>query len=758
MNRIFKISSAAAVLTLAVSLQSCSLEAPFESKGEGTLTIVTDIRGDVEKKTRAIDDETLTTLREQCVVYIENSKGVIRKYKGVDNIPQDIRLSTGSYVAEAWSGDSVSASFSSKFYRGYEKFDIKEGANSLTLNCNIANVIASVNPESLDCGLSDMKVTFSHSRGELEFTEDNISIDKGYFMMPSTDTDLSYKVSGTKSDGSSFERTGTIPNVQRAHEYELTVTTEDRPITEGGALIRITIADIPVIEDTVEVFTAPLFQGVDYNLNEQVISLDGNFTDTKVYVRGYFGMSSIIANFSDNFVSMTSGRNILDSDVISDLQSSGINVEVRKSIDAVLSGDAAGVEVDEVYITFSKAFLEALPASDSEYKITFEATDGRHNSNSASLRIANSANAVEKLDPVVTPTAPDENVAPMAITSTTATLDVPVYDSSLAEYGLQYRQVGQSSWITVKASAAQSAAARRKLRATPRAFVATRSSDATVSVTITGLTAGTTYEYRAYATDFVSSTVNTFTTEKKFTFPNASFEEWDTYSASTMLGTKNVVFPGTGSRSFWDSGNEGAATANMTLTNKSTDMVHSGTYSACLASSKAFGVLAAGNVFAGSYVKTDGTNGVLSLGRDMGFSTHPSKVAVYANYRPGIVDIIKSGNESYLDFTTGENDHGQIYIAIVDEPIDIRTNPSNQKLFDPNDSHVIAYGQVTWKDNFGADGQLQRIEIPFTYYDRAKTTRATYIVVTCCASKFGDFFSGSSSSVLYLDDFELVYE
>jgi hypothetical protein len=243
-----------------------------------------------------------------------------------------------------------------------------------------------------------------------------------------------------------------------------------------------------------------------------------------------------------------------------------------------------------------------------------------------------------------------------------------------------------------------------------------------------------------------------------YTIPNDSFEEWDTYSASTMLGTKNVVFPGTGERSFWDSGNEGAATANMTLTNKSTDMVHSGTYSARLASSKAFGMLAAGNVFVGSYVKTDGTNGVLSLGRDMGFSTHPSKVAVYVNYRPGTVDIIKSGNEDYLDFTTGENDHGQIYIAIVDEPIDIRTNPNNQKLFDPNDSHVIAYGQITWKDNYGEDGQLQRIEIPFTYYDRANTTRATYLVVTCCASKFGDFFSGSSSSVLYLDDFELVYE
>ncbi|MDE5712626.1 MAG: PCMD domain-containing protein, partial [Muribaculaceae bacterium] len=31
-------------------------------------------------------------------------------------------------------------------------------------------------------------------------------------------------------------------------------------------------------------------------------------------------------------------------------------------------------------------------------------------------------------------------------------------------------------------------------------------------------------------------------------------------------------------------------------------------------------------------------------------------------------------------------------------------------------------------------------------------------VIVCSASKFGDYFCGSSSSVMYVDDFELVYE
>lgn len=49
------------------------------------------------------------------------------------------------------------------------------------------------------------------------------------------------------------------------------------------------------------------------------------------------------------------------------------------------------------------------------------------------------------------------------------------------------------------------------------------------------------------------------------------------------------------------------------------------------------------------------------------------------------------------------------------------------------------------------------IEIPFEYKDIAKTKRPTHIVIVASASKFGDYFCGSSKSVMYLDDFELVY-
>lgn len=754
MNSFIKLLSRSAVaLTVAAILPSCSMDDPFGPAGEGNLTITTEINGDVIK-TRAIGADELAVLREKCVVYIENSKGIIRRYRGLDNIPEQIKLQTGSYVAEAWSGDSVSASFDSKFYRGYQKFDINAGQNSLTLRCNIANVLASVDPSSLDVNLSDLKVTFSHSRGLLDFTEENIPTAKGYFMMPNADTDLNYKIEGKKSDGSAFVREGKIENVQRAHEYCMSITEEESPVTEGGALIRIKIADIPLIEETVEVFPGPAVRGVDFNLDEQVVSVDRNFTDTRVYLRGYFGLSSIVMNVSDNFTGLTSGQNILEGSVMTDLASKGVRVERRTSVDAAESQEGGEVSVDEVYVTFSKAFLDALADSEKEYTVTFEATDGRHRAGRGTLRIANSDAAIERLAPLATSPAPDPDTDPMAVGARRATLSGVVYDADNAvNFGIRYRVQGTSAWTSVYPSSADAAGVRRRARAT-------RATGVPYSVNLTGLTPGTTYEYQAFCDGYDTAEIVSFSTESVYVIPDASFEEWSTYSAKTMLGTKNVPLPGnTGDKltAFWGSGNEGSATANMTLTDKSTDMVHSGTYSARLETKAVLRVIAAGNLFAGYYVRTDGTNGVLSLGRPYNGS-HPSKVVVHANYRPASGFKVGDNHTGFTEIASGGMDHGQVYVALVDEPIEIRTNPDDQKLFDPDDPHVLAYGQVTWKENFGPDGQLQMVEIPFVYNDRANTKRPTHLVIVASASKYGDYFSGSAGSVMYLDDFELVYE
>ncbi len=733
--------------------QSCVSESPFDGGSDGSLSIRAEIRADITTRSENLNENT--SLREKCVVYIESGKGVVRKFIGLDNLPASpISLKPGHYVAEAWTGDSVSASFSSKFYRGKDEFEINSGDNkSLLLRCNIANVVTSVNQDALELGLKNLTVTYSHSRGSLTFTEENIPTDKGYFMMPNADSDLQYKITGEKSDGSIIEKTGVIENVQRAHEYIMNITVDGEENILGGGLIRIKIEDIPIIEDTIDIYGRPTIMGEDFDIDEQIVG-DRNatpgsskaFTDKLVYIRAYEDIYAVQLRGDHNFENISHGLtevNLLNLEEISkpDLEELGLTwEEPAERFDAV-----TGKKMVEMRITFKKKFFDELTPQPTEYTLSIIVRDDQQpsKSNTKVLRIATSEDAIEHKAPVETLEAPDKTSEPMAILAHSATLYGMVKDEAAGGYGIRYRKAGDSEWISVPASSS-----------------ATRATNQRYSVLITGLEPATTYEYKAYEASYDDCEILTFTTEGKYVIPNASFEDWTTYTR-TGLGLKNVVLPwneGNKSTSFWGTGNEGAAMASMTLTDKSEEMRHTGIYSARLESKSAIGVLAAGNIFVGEYVKTDGTNGVLSVGRSYNGS-HPTKLKVWANYRPASGVSVKQGNEQYVPANfAGGLDHSQIYIAITTEPVEIRTNPNNLKVFDPNDPVVLGYGQVTFTEAFGPDGALDAVEIPIDYNSKARTTPAKYLVIVVSASKYGDFFSGAAGSLMYLDDFELVYE
>lgn len=751
----------AVVMTAGIILQACSSENPFgEDSGMATLSMQTSLHGNVIKMTtRAGNGIDEAYLNENLVIYIEEpGRGVIRKFKGKNNIPDNISLPVGKYIVEGWSGDSVSASFDKKFYRGYENIELTQGQNTMAFHCNIANVLVSINTDELKDALTDIKVTVGHTRGQLEFTGETLT-ETGYFMMPNgtkekpATQELSYVIDAKQSDGSDFHKESKIEDVERAHQYNIVLKADAQEITTGGALVKIEIVDVPVIEEDVIVFPAPGYRvtvaGKVHDVNDQLNIVNGNPGDVVLRVLGYGGLSSVKLNLSDNFgdlAGVVNGRNLIsDYDARTALEGRGIQVLMQDSKDPIADNSGREKDLKEVYLTFPSAYLDNLPASDQEFIMEISATDGRGFSSNGKFRFANSDAAVERLAPVGTASAPDPANQPMAVQSHSATLTGYIYDAAATDYGIRYRKQGDSTWTEARPTNAPSNAPTRAGVKIP------------YTVAITGLEAGATYEYKAFCSDYEDANVQTFTTESYFIIPNASFEDWSTYTAQTMLGKKTVTFPGLGSEpTFWDSGNEGAATANLTLTDKYSDIKHSGQYSTKLTSKAAMGVLAAGNIFIGDYVKTDGTNGILSVGREFNGS-HPTKVRVYANYRPGSDVKVKSGNEEFMP-ENFVNDHGQIYVALTTDAVELRTNPSNRKLFDPEGSEVVAYGQVTWTSAFGADNTLELVEIPLSYRKLAQTARPTHIVIVASASKYGDFFSGSEGSTMILDDFELVYD
>ena len=75
-----------------------------------------------------------------------NSKGLVREYNGIDNVPDRINKVTGHYIAEAWASDSVSASFDKALVqRAVQNLMSPEArAHLLKSTARDANVVTSV--------------------------------------------------------------------------------------------------------------------------------------------------------------------------------------------------------------------------------------------------------------------------------------------------------------------------------------------------------------------------------------------------------------------------------------------------------------------------------------------------------------------------------------------------------------------------------------------------------------------------------------
>lgn len=71
-----------------------------------------------------------------------------------------------------------------------------------------------------------------------------------------------------------------------------------------------------------------------------------------------------------------------------------------------------------------------------------------------------------------------------------------------------------------------------------------------------------------------------------------------------------------------------------------------------------------------------------------------------------------------------------------------------------NDPRIVAYGRLL-KNESSTQGEFEKFSIDLEYHDL--NTIPNYMAIVCSASQFGDYFYGSTDSVLYLDDLEFEY-
>lgn len=290
---------------------------------------------------------------------------------------------------------------------------------------------------------------------------------------------------------------------------------------------------------------------------------------------------------------------------------------------------------------------------------------------------------------------------------------------------VEYRKESETSWITV-----------------PSANVNVSSN--TFSATLTGLSASTTYKYRINVDGSIGSE-QSFTTATATPLENGSFDEWSSEAAAN-----GTLWQPWSTSSFWDTGNRGATTIADSNSVPTSETCNGSGKAASLETKWVVMKLASGNIFTGSYVRTDGTNGVLSFGRE--FKSFPSKLRINYKYTSATIDKI---GEDALEYLKGRPDSCHIYIALADwnQPLEIRTRPSERQLFDKNDSHVIAYAEYI---SGNSDSQYQQKDLVLNYRYTNRTPK--YILIVASASKYGDYFTGGVGSKLLVDNFELIYD
>ena len=87
-------------------------------------------------------------------------------------------------------------------------------------------------------------------------------------------------------------------------------------------------------------------------------------------------------------------------------------------------------------------------------------------------------------------------------------------------------------------------------------------------------------------------------------------------------------------------------------------------------------------------------------------------------------------------------------------------NSNVNKLFNPNDDRVIAYGALPSgaATNESSNNGYKEFTIPLEYKEDKFGETPTHIMVVCAASKYGDYMTGGEGSTLLVDDFSLIYD
>ena len=695
---------------LLVSILSCSRKEDnwLLSRGEGILNIDFGYDLGVVPVTRA-DSEPVFKIE----VYNAKTGVIVRTIEDHHSLETEpLILREGTYLVKAFNGDDKEAAFDAPFYAGETEVEIVAGQEAnASITCTLANVKVTVSvSEELKKNFNAYSVTVSNGSvdGALIYSQADGTFSKeGYFRCTGK---LTWTLSVTNTDGVSNQIVQDINNVEPRDYYNIhfDVDGSGSSNAQGGTSIRVTIDDsVNEIEHTLKIILNKLPEPVltedsGADLNQALRAPQGAGVVGFFHIKAEAGVYRVVLTHDSEQMSSAG--------IPSSVNLKEVTPEVRAALNGMgLTWTDFETGATTLDIDMRQLFSETLEVGTYAMAVNVLDQQNQYVSTEFSVRVV-----------------PDVEVSMRRINAWAKFVDVYAQYNTESEpdgMGFQYRKASESAWTDFSGSLVKEGVL--------------------YSARISGLEPETEYVVRAVtANEQSEDDIVTFTTEAAAQLPNFNFDMWYKDGKEWYANADN------GENYFWDSGNKGANTlSEINPTSPEETFVRSGK-AARLESKYVLIAFAGGNIYSGSFGSVSGLGASINFGRP--YTCRPTALHGWYSYAPKEINRTKAP----YDNLKGSMDVGKIYVALTDwsEPLVVNTN--TQTFFDPDDASVIAYGEMEITENSG--GEYKEFTINLDYRDTGR--RPTHVLVVATASKYADYFTGGEGSLLYIDEFEFLFE
>jgi len=625
-----------------------------------------------------------------------------------------IRLQIGNYDVVASHGNNLNAAFNNPYYEGIKNVRIyPDKINTVDLTCTLANTIFSVEfPAEFADNFVEYEVSVSNGIGSplvlSNAPEAGNVLEAGfdaqaYFAVTGT---LTWNLSLKNKEGGVYNSGVAISNVEARQHYHLKFKLAEDATADGAFIVKVV-----------------LDSSMDESSHEMILDFDNRNLPTVASNPEFGAVSGMAASVKVNEENPVEKIFKVTSPVgLTHLQISHANQALADAglpesvelVGASVDLSSAGIVVEQVIakslaagsygasIDFTR-FISKLDVG--FYEMTITAIDTKSHYVVFDFKFRVIADVEAEADRAYTGWA------------CFAKLEGHYYpDETPAGLSFQYKKSSDNSWNELPTSA-----------------VSVNTSAKTYTALVFGLEPSSVYMFRSVTAKDKETKEIAFTTSASGTVHNLNFDSW----------SDSDKYPNASGYDIWDSANSSGAAVT---TKPVTDAVKG--YAARLESVKAMGMMAAGNIFTGQFAGL----AVLGAKLDWGtpFSARPIALRGYYKYAPKTIDMAKA---PYTDMM-GQMDQSQILVFLTDWTAQFRINTSNKDFVDlDNDPGIIALGQL---NSSNADGGYVKFTLPLVYRDATRIP--TFLVIAAASSRYGDYFTGGVGSVLYIDEFEFIYD